>query len=58
MYLFIMPCGKFKLAFNNSVPEHYIQACILYTTLNCQTMMNCFRAHKSQDTPINFREPA
>jgi len=30
------------------VTEHYIQACILYTTLNRQTMMNCCRAHKSR----------
>jgi len=54
----LCPQDKFKLAFNNSVPEHYIQACILYTTLNCQTLVNCCRAHKSQQTPTrNFKEP-
>ena len=61
MYQLLCPHDKFKLAFNNSIPEHYSQACILYTSLNyhCQTLMNCCRGHKSQQTPTrNFKEPA
>jgi hypothetical protein len=40
--------NKLKFGFNNSVPEHYVQACILYTILSCQTLMSWYRAHKSQ----------
>lgn len=45
------PQDNFTLAFNNSVPEHYIQARILYTNQNCQTLMSCCWTHKSQQTP-------